>query len=68
MTIMGYNERVSAFLIISFLISLVGALLGGIGLKSTKKVLAMTGMGLCIINLLGVILYYLVIKGLSESM
>lgn len=55
-------------LVFYFLIPLAGLFLGKIGVKSTQKRLAIVGMGLCIIGLLGVLSFYFFAKMMAETM
>ena len=55
-------------LLIYFTIPILGIILGKMGLKSTKKGLAVVGIVLSVVGLLGTIIFYLFIKGMAESM
>lgn len=60
--------NITTFLAVNSLISVIGIILGKIGLKSTKKAFAIAGIMLSIIGLLGTIFFYLFIRMMSGIM
>lgn len=65
--IYGSYDWSDPVLIVYSLFPLVGILLGKIGIRSTKKGLAITGIILSIISLIGTLLIWLFIWGLSKG-
>ncbi len=66
--IYGSYDWGGIILIIYLLFPMAGLFFGKIGISSTKKGLAIVGIILSIIGLVGTISFYLFIKGVAESM
>ncbi|MFC1629634.1 hypothetical protein ACFL11_00170 [Patescibacteria group bacterium] len=66
--LVGTSGTLSVYFVISFLIPFSGVILGMIGLKSTKKSLAIIGIVLCAIGLLSTLFFFFFMQVMAAGM
>jgi len=63
-----YRDNLITFLTVSGLISILGIILGKLGLRSANKKFAIGGIIFSTIGLLGAVFFYLFVRAMSKTM